>query len=130
MYEPIVSPALRGALPCEGQRDGRQGLCLPVNAAETEPVAAPPFKQPIDVIEDSALVPHRRECSWNDTYSWGRDGSQYWQVPTARDEAKAYRLSLGFFEDWWEQRYYERNPRALARDTMWPPDWYRKLIRK
>jgi hypothetical protein len=28
---------------------------------------------------DTALVPHRYECHWNDTWCWKRDGSQmYW----------------------------------------------------
>lgn len=25
---------------------------------------------------DEFLIPHKYECSWNETYSWGRDGSQ------------------------------------------------------
>lgn len=25
---------------------------------------------------DEFIIPHKYECSWNETYSWGRDGKQ------------------------------------------------------
>jgi hypothetical protein len=25
---------------------------------------------------EDLLLPHRLECTWNDTYAWGRDGAQ------------------------------------------------------
>jgi hypothetical protein len=27
---------------------------------------------------EDLLLPHRRECAWNNPYSWGRDGSQHY----------------------------------------------------
>jgi hypothetical protein len=31
---------------------------------------------------DTALVPHRLECTWNNVWCWGRDGKQRWQSPS------------------------------------------------
>jgi hypothetical protein len=33
---------------------------------------------------DQFLIPHRLECSWNEVYSWTRDGKQYLHFPTPR----------------------------------------------
>ena len=33
---------------------------------------------------DQLLIPHRLECSWNEVYSWARDGRQYLHFPTPR----------------------------------------------
>lgn len=33
---------------------------------------------------DQLLIPHRLECSWNEVYSWTRDGNQHLHFPTAR----------------------------------------------
>jgi hypothetical protein len=30
---------------------------------------------------DEFIMPHRLECSWNNTYSWSRDGKQTLQFP-------------------------------------------------
>jgi hypothetical protein len=30
---------------------------------------------------DEFIIPVRLECSWNNTYSWGRDGKQHLQFP-------------------------------------------------
>jgi hypothetical protein len=38
---------------------------------------------------DSFLIPHRLECRWNDTYNWGRDGSQGY-VGDYRTSPEAY----------------------------------------
>jgi hypothetical protein len=51
---------------------------------------------------DSALAPHRLECAWNNVWSWGRDGKQRLQVPSANE---------------WEE-------------YGGTPPWYRKLRRK
>ena len=29
-----------------------------------------------DVSYETLLLPHPRECAWNDTWHWGRDGAQ------------------------------------------------------
>jgi hypothetical protein len=54
------------------------------------------------------LLPHRLGCPWNNTYSWGRDGHQYYQ---ALDD-RAWQM---FLEDYTE---------------TWPPQWYTKMMRK
>jgi hypothetical protein len=51
---------------------------------------------------DSALAPHRLECTWNSVWSWGRDGKQQLQVPSPKDRE----------------------------EYGGPPPWYRKLLRK
>jgi hypothetical protein len=33
---------------------------------------------------DQFLIPHRLECSWNEVYSWTRDGKQRLRFPTSR----------------------------------------------
>ena len=33
---------------------------------------------------DQFLIPHRLECSWNEVYTWTRDGKQRLQFPTSR----------------------------------------------
>ena len=48
---------------------------------------------------DSALVPHRRECSSNNTWSWSRDGDKSLIFPDSRSpddacQAIAYWLKL------------------------------------
>jgi hypothetical protein len=43
---------------------------------------------------ENLLLPHRLECAWNNTYVWGRDGSQL--------DYSRWRYS----EDEWCQRYY------------------------
>ena len=48
---------------------------------------------------DRALVPHRRECSFNDPWSWSRDGGQFLTFPDSRDpgdldRARSYWLKL------------------------------------
>ena len=55
------------------------------------------------------LAPHKFECSWNDTYCWGRDGNQIYQALSAQDRS----------------RYLESEP-----DGQWPPDWYIRMMRK
>lgn len=88
------------------------------------------MKEPLESIEGSALAPHKLECAWNDTYNWGRDGSQRLQYPSQKQWSKYCRLSHGLYEDEWERRWYERNPEQLARDLTWPPVWFQKLTRK
>ena len=34
---------------------------------------------------DSALAPHRLECTWNNVWCWDRDGKQRLQLPSAND---------------------------------------------
>lgn len=38
---------------------------------------------------DDFTPPNRRECSWNNTYSWGRDGAQhYWPTRHSAEEVE------------------------------------------
>jgi hypothetical protein len=45
---------------------------------------------------ENFLIPHRLECHWNDTYSWGRDGAQ------------CYLGSMCDSQDDYSQRYYRK----------------------
>ena len=73
---------------------------------------------------DSALVPHRLECAWNEVYSWGRDGHQYLQVPSQREWADYHRTSMGVFTSDFDRDF------CLKYDDEWPPEWYVRLQRK
>jgi hypothetical protein len=58
------------------------------------------------------LIPHRYECAFNETYCWGRDGSQMYQ-------------GLDAGRTW---HYY--GPDGCLWDGQWPPKWYQKMMRK
>lgn len=76
--------------------------------------------------DEDVLMPHRLECAWNDVYCWGRDGSQFWQVPDARQWSSHCLQINGLYpysEKMW-QRYLAGKP------PVWPPAWYTKLLRK
>ncbi len=45
---------------------------------------------------DNFLVPHRLECHWNNTYSWGRDGCQCY-FGWMRDSERSY------FRKWYQK---------------------------
>jgi hypothetical protein len=45
---------------------------------------------------EEMFLPHRLECAWNDTYSWGRDGRQMYFGPERN------------VEDERRQRYYRK----------------------
>ncbi|MGA2251696.1 hypothetical protein [Terracidiphilus sp.] len=45
---------------------------------------------------EELLLPHRLECAWNNTYSWGRDGSQMYFGPERRAA------------DEWRERYHRK----------------------
>jgi hypothetical protein len=73
---------------------------------------------------DSALAPHRMECSWNNVWSWGRDGHQYLQEP-GKWERQQYAIWVsGFFKGEWEREYLAENY------STWPPKRYLRLKRK
>ncbi len=46
---------------------------------------------------DQAIVAHRLECSFNNTYSWARDGRQFLHHPTSRypNSVDRARVSIG-----------------------------------
>ena len=64
---------------------------------------------------DEFIMPVKLECSWNDTWGWGRDGKQSLQFPPV----------FGQFSPWplqdleWEQEWFDQQMK-----------WYRKLFRK
>jgi hypothetical protein len=67
----------------------------------------------IKLQEYDVILPHRRECRWNNVYCWSRDGKQMYQALDNRD---------------W-QRYLESD----SEDDyfgQWPPLWYSKMLRK
>ena len=37
---------------------------------------------------DEALVPHRLECAYNNTYNWGRDGRQHLVFPDSQGSVR------------------------------------------
>jgi len=46
---------------------------------------------------DGLLIPHRLECTWNDTCVWGRDGAQLYHGPwyeSGDDSARRRYLKL------------------------------------
>jgi len=59
------------------------------------------------------LPPHKLECYHNNTYGWGRDGSQMYQALDARD---------------WNRYLESRSPDSYF--GTWPPEWYKKMMRK
>ena len=64
---------------------------------------------------DEFLMPDKLECSGNDTWSWGRDGSQSLQFPPEP-------LCRGWY--WWmseeeREKFYQRQI-----------EWYKRLFRK
>jgi hypothetical protein len=38
---------------------------------------------------DGALIPHRLECAYNNTYNWGRDGRQHLVFPACQATARS-----------------------------------------
>jgi len=69
---------------------------------------------------DSALVPHKYECAWSDTYSWGRDGAQVLMLPTFFDWETHQEVLQGLLKmDRWASGY-----------ATWPPRWFERLKRK
>lgn len=74
--------------------------------------------------EYDVILPHRLQCSHNNVYSWSRDGSQRWCGLDAKDwdryiKETTHGFSYFGIEDFW---YNE--------DATWPPQWYKKMMRK
>lgn len=72
------------------------------------------------------LLPHRRECTWNNVYSWNRDGKQRYTVPTDRDwhdHLKALDPDVHCQYEW----MYEFHKKY---DSVWPPEYYVEMMRK
>ena len=57
------------------------------------------------------LLPHRLECTYNEVYSWGRDGNQMYQGLKKKDRNDP--------NSWWNDN-----------DGTWPPQWYVRMMRK
>ena len=70
---------------------------------------------------DDAIVPHRLECTWNEVYSWGRDGRQRLQLPDNRGWSR-HCLQQNGLHPYEASRWVNRNE--------WPPRWYERLLRK
>lgn len=69
--------------------------------------------------DEGFLMPHRYECSHNETYVWGRDGCQMYQGLDARDWNR-YKLAPRGIGNYWRSGYFD----------VWPPVWYVKMLRK
>ena len=71
------------------------------------------------------LVPHFRECHWNDVYSWSRDGGKKFHHPDI--ERISWNYHMLAVQDlapqcrwsWYRELY-----------LSWPPKWYLELTRK
>lgn len=70
--------------------------------------------------EFDVLLKHRHECHWNNTYSWGRDGSQLWNGLT--NDHYADFIKANFDPQSWLY--------ADDRYMCWPPQWYVEMMRK
>lgn len=76
--------------------------------------------------EYEVVLPHRLQCCHNNTYSWGRDGSQRWCGLDHHDWFRYIKATTkGFYgygvEDFWygDESY-----------MTWPPQWYKEMMRK
>jgi len=69
---------------------------------------------------DSALAPHKYECSGNDVCAWGRDGSQFLSSPTDYD----WEMHQECLQGLWEGTIY------AAEYATWPPQWFLRRKRK
>jgi hypothetical protein len=65
------------------------------------------------------LLPHFRECPWNNVYSWTRDGSQRLRVPDAAAWSRHMLAVQGFGYPYTDIYYLD-----------WPPKWSIELMRK
>lgn len=68
---------------------------------------------------DMGLIPHRLECGHNEVYDWGRDGNQMYMGLTNKDWQR-YREAVQGIGLWAGDPEY----------TIWPPLWYRQMVRK
>jgi hypothetical protein len=66
------------------------------------------------------LLPHKHECSWNEVYSWGRDGNQMYQVPSRYSWNK---YCMAHFEP--DYIWYKDEDAMI-----WPPKWFVEMMRK
>jgi len=69
--------------------------------------------------ESDILVPHFRECPWNNTYDWSRDGGKMLQAPGARDWSNHMLAVQGF-----------GYPYSRSHYLAWPPKWFAEYSRK
>ena len=70
--------------------------------------------------EVDVLLPHRLECTWNNTYSWGRDGHQTYQVPDDWDWQQHYLSTFDPTDVWFGDKRF----------IVWPPQSYVEMMRK
>lgn len=70
--------------------------------------------------EFDVLLKHRRECAWNNTYLWGRDGNQHWKGLTPDDRADFAKANFD------PHSWLYGDPRYMC----WPPQWYVDMMRK
>jgi hypothetical protein len=75
--------------------------------------------------DEDLLMPHRYECTWNETYNWGRDGKQCWQAPDARD----WERHVWAVRGWYLFKFQLREP-YCSQYLPWPPTEFVKMMRK
>lgn len=77
--------------------------------------------------ELDVLLPHRLECSHNETYCWVRDGSQRWCGLGAKERQKFVEATTpGVYSRWGIMDYYHGDEDYM----QWPPLWYQRMMRK
>jgi hypothetical protein len=74
---------------------------------------------------ENLIIPHKRECPWNEVYSWGRDGNQHY---LGLDDIDHFRwmMANGFAEKSDREQYLRDDPAYMC----WPPLWYQRMMRK
>ena len=79
----------------------------------------------LHIQEFDVVLPHRLQCTHNNTYSWCRDGSQRWCGLTARDWDRYIQATTpGSINAWGSSWYGDENY------SVWPPTWYTTMMRK
>jgi hypothetical protein len=71
---------------------------------------------------ENMIIPHKRECPYNEVWSWGRDGNQHWNGLDDYDKFVHY-CANNYLET---MRFYYQDPDSMC----WPPLWYVEMMRK
>ncbi len=76
--------------------------------------------------EFDVFLPHRRECSHNNTYTWNRDGSQHYCGLDHKDYQKFFEAHTPGIAHWGMTNFYYGDEDYI----QWPPLWYKRMMRK
>jgi hypothetical protein len=77
--------------------------------------------------EFDVLLPHKRECTHNNTYDWNRDGSQHYCGLSAKDWQRYIAATTpGLYSRFGIPDFYYGDEDYM----MWPPLWYQRMMHK